>query len=78
MSATNPQIKISYSDDGGYNWSNPRYISIGKLGAYSQVPVRARSLGQGRNRVFKVEYTEPTPFSLFGAELDLTIPKGTT
>ncbi len=77
MGVCNPKIQISYSDDGGYNWSTPRYIEAGPIGGYNFL-CRAWRLGQSRNRVYKVVYTEPTPFALFGAELDLEPTKGTT
>lgn len=76
MSASNPQVRIRWSDDGGYTWSKPRYIALGKVGAYKQL-ARAWRLGSGRNRVYEVVYTENTQFNLMGAQLDLTIPPGT-
>lgn len=75
MSTTTPQLQMRYSDDGGYTWSNPRYVSIGGVGAYNQL-ARFYRLGQGRNRVFKITYKENTPFAIFGASLDATSPPG--
>lgn len=77
LSQANPQLKIEWSDDGGYTWSEPRYVSVGAAGSYSQL-VRVWRLGQGRNRVYRVTYTENTPFALYGASLDLKIPGGTS
>jgi hypothetical protein len=71
------QIALSWSDDGGLTWSQPRYLLVGQTGQYSQL-VRAWRLGYGRNRAFKVTYTEPTGLSLFGADLKITVPPGTT
>jgi len=77
MTVCNPKIQLSYSDDGGFTWSQPRNLQVGKIGAYPQL-VRAWRLGQSRNRVYKVVYTDNTPFAIFGAQLDTaSTPSGT-
>lgn len=60
---SDPQVVMSYSDDGGRTWSNERQVSLGKAGKY-QSRVRWTRLGQARDRVFQVKYSEPTFFQI--------------
>ncbi|SOY65593.1 conserved hypothetical protein [Cupriavidus phytorum] len=48
-----PQILLSWSDDGGNSWSNPIQMSLGRVGAY-QTRARANRLGAARDRVWRV------------------------
>ena len=54
----NTNIMMRYSDDGGFTWSNERWVSIGRVGRYIQ---RARwtRLGSARDRVFWVSFSDP-------------------
>jgi hypothetical protein len=67
---TNPQVVLTFSDDGGHTWSNEKWASMGKIG---QTKWRAlwRRLGQSRDRVFKVVITDPVRVTLIGADLDV-------
>jgi hypothetical protein len=67
---TNPQVVLRWSDDGGYTWSNEKWVGFGKIG---QRKARAlwRRLGQSRDRVFEVTITDPVIVTLIGAEVDL-------
>lgn len=55
---SNPMIMMKYSDNGGFTWSNERWVSIGRVGKYFQ---RARwtRLGQARDRLFWVSFSDP-------------------
>lgn len=55
---SDPQARLSWSDDGGYTWSSEVSRSIGKIGE-TRARVRWLRLGRGRDRVFKVEITDP-------------------
>jgi hypothetical protein len=55
---SDPQIMMQYSDDGGRNWSNELWQTIGKQGVYTN-RVIWRQLGRGRDRVFKVRVSDP-------------------
>lgn len=54
----NPQIMMRYSDDGGRNWSNELWRSLGKIGEYRNRSVW-RSLGQFRQRSIELTITDP-------------------
>ncbi len=60
-----PVLIVSHSDDGGRTWSASRHISAGALGAYTN---RARGLlfGMSRDRMFRVEQTDPVPVCWYG------------
>lgn len=52
----NPQIALSWSNDGAHTWSNEYWVSAGKIGQYKTRAIWRR-LGRARDRVFKVVFT---------------------
>ena len=66
-----PQMSLSYSDDGGHTWSPERSVSIGRTGNYLRRALWRR-LGQSRDRVFRVTCVEPVRFNIIGAEFKAT------
>ena len=54
----NPQVFLQYSDDGGRSWSSELWRSSGKVGEYNQ-RVIWRQLGTARDRVWKVQGSDP-------------------
>ena len=67
---SNPQVALTWSDDGGHTWSNARTTSIGAIGDYS---ARAlfHQLGQARDRIYKVRVSDPVKYVLISAYLDM-------
>jgi hypothetical protein len=61
-----PILKMRYSDDAGQTWSSWLEGSIGSIGETMQRVV-FRNLGQGRNRVFEVETSDPVPVTINNA-----------
>lgn len=61
-------IKLSWSDDFGRNWSNARTESMGKAGEY-QKRVKFWRLGSARDRVYKLEITDPVKRVILAADL---------
>lgn len=64
-----PIAVLSWSDDGGHTWSNQHEASMGAVGEY-QNRIRWTRLGVARDRVFRVETSEPVPVTWLGAEVD--------
>lgn len=64
-----PQVWLSWSDDGGHAWSATVTMSMGKLGEYARRMNRSR-LGMGRDRIFEVSTTAKTKVVLQGAFID--------
>jgi len=67
---SNPQVMLQSSDDGGKTWGNERSVSAGAQGAY-RTRVRFRRLGLARDRVYEVSVTDPVPWRMVGAYLEV-------
>lgn len=65
---TNPQVALSYSDDGGYTFSPERYVSMGKIGDRFRRAIW-RKLGMSRDRVFRITCSDPVKFEPIGCEI---------
>jgi hypothetical protein len=61
-----PVFILSWSNDGGREFYGVQHVKIGRLGNYD---IRARfvMLGQARDRVYRIEMTDPVPFAWAGA-----------
>ncbi len=64
----NPNAMLRYSNDGGFTWSNEYWTTIGSAG---QTKNRAiwRKLGQARDRIWEVNFTDPVARDIIGATL---------
>lgn len=69
---SDPVCMLKSSRDAGRTWGHERWTTAGKIGAYS-TRVRWTRLGQARNRVDQFVMTDPVPYRLCGAEIDLTV-----
>jgi hypothetical protein len=65
-----PQVMLRISKDGGYTWGNELWTSAGKLGEYG-TRVMWHRLGAARRAVFEVSMTDPVPFRITDAYLDV-------
>lgn len=66
-----PKLNLFTSKDGGYQYGNPRVLSMGEVGQYTK-RIKANRLGQGRDIVFKITTTAPVNFVLLGASAEFT------
>lgn len=64
-----PQVMLTYSDDGGHSWSNERWADVGKTGK-TKTKVQWQRLGMSRDRVYKVKITDPVKVVLISADID--------
>jgi len=69
---SDPQMMFRYSKDAGRTWSNEKWRSIGKVGAYNARPL-VRNLGRAREWVFEVTMTDPVPYTIIKAYADATV-----
>lgn len=68
--ASDPQIWMDYSDDGGRTYSTRKpFRSMGKIGAYQQ-RLRWLRLGQARNRIYRVTVADAVKRSIIAAHLN--------
>jgi hypothetical protein len=66
-----PQIYLSWSNDKGKTYGNQIAQSMGMIGDYLAVPAWNR-LGQARDRIFKLSWSEPLKTSINGAFVEFT------
>lgn len=69
---SDPQVMLRSSNNGGRTWGNERWAGAGRLGEYN-TRVIWRLLGQGRNRVDQFVGTDPIPWCLVDAEIEMTV-----
>ncbi len=53
-----PQVVLTYSDNGGRTWSSELRRDLGKVGKYS-TRVKWNKLGRARDRVYRIRITDP-------------------
>ena len=68
---SDPQAMLRWSDDGGETWGPERWVSAGKRGNYGTRAVWRR-LGRGYDRVYELVVTDPIPWRVIGAYLEVT------
>lgn len=64
----NPIVWLSWSKDGGHNWSNEIEMYLGKGGDYGARCI-CRRLGRSRDRVFQIRYSDTAPLRIVDAYL---------
>lgn len=72
---SDPQVMLSWSDDGGHTWSNEHWRSVGKIGEYKKRIVWNR-LGRSRDRRFKIGLSDPIKCIILAAYADIEILGG--
>ena len=69
-----PEIALRYSNDGGFTWSDETLRrSTGATGQYAK-RVDWNRLGVSREWLFEFTITEPGPFSIIDATIDMEFP----
>lgn len=71
---TNPSVYISWTDDGGMNWSNPIQRKLGKQ-ATSVAPVRVNRTGQTKDqgRRWRLTVYDPVQVELTGGKMSADV-----
>ena len=64
----NPQIMVSWSNDGGRTYSQVRNVPIGLIGQYQNRAI-TRRLGWARDRIYDVRISDAVPRDVVGATL---------
>ncbi len=74
---TDPGVDISYSDDGGYFFTNPR---IRKLGRQGKPSIRVTLFNNGttgaQGRIWKIRMSDPRHFGLMGGDMAADLKVG--
>lgn len=67
---TDPGIEVSYSDNGGYSFTNPRIRKLGRQGkALSRVTLFNNGTTGAQGRIWKVAMSDPAHFGLMGGDM---------
>lgn len=66
---SDPQIWLTSSDDGGRTFGNERWRSLGAMGNY-QTRVTFNRLGSSRQRVYRLQMSDPVRCTLIAMDLD--------
>lgn len=74
VQGADPQLMLSWSDDGGHTWSYLHQRSMGKIGRYGHRTIwrRLGSTEKIRDRVYELSGTDPVKIAIMGAELLLS------
>ena len=65
---SNPQAMLRWSNDGGFSWSNEHWTTIGAQGETRNRAIWRR-LGRARDRVYELDYSDPTQRDIIGVTL---------
>ena len=70
---SNPQFMLRISKDGAKTWGNERARSAGEIGTY-RTRIRWNQCGMARRMVFEISVTDPIPWRLMDAMVELRQP----
>lgn len=74
---TNPNVEISYSDDGGYSFNTPRLRALGRQGKpRARVTLFNNGLSGPQGRIWKVRMADPRHFGLMNGEMSAELRAG--
>ena len=59
---------LRWSNDGGFTWSNEYWRTLGAAG-YTRNRAKWNRLGRARDRIYEVNFSDPTPRDIIGATL---------
>jgi hypothetical protein len=65
-----PQVSVSWSDDGGHSYSQPRLAALGRSGQYG-LKVQMNMLGRTghHGRRWRLSCSDPVPLALIGGDM---------
>lgn len=67
---TDPVVEISYSDDGGYTFTNPRVRNRGRQGMFlERITVLLQGMTGAQGRIYKIRMSDPRPFGLMAGDM---------
>lgn len=64
-----PKAMLQWSDDGAHTWSNEHWVSMGRMGE-RRVRALWRRLGAARDRVLRIQITDPVSVNIIKARLE--------
>ena len=74
---TDPGLEVSYSDDGGFTFTNPRIRKLGRQGKpLSRVTLFNNGTTGAQGRIWKVAMSDPAHFGLMGGDMAAELKVG--
>lgn len=64
------QLEVSYSDDGGHNYTMPRFVPLGEVGDFTREKV-VRRMGVTRGRQYEIRYSGDRRCDLIAVSVDV-------
>ncbi len=71
---SDPEVMMSFSDDGGITFNSEKWRKFGKIGDYTKRAVWRRQ-GQARERIYRFKITDPVAVRITGAYTDVRVGK---
>lgn len=69
-SGSDPQMMLRVSNDGGRTYGSESWAPVGRQGEYRRL-VQWRRLGQARDRVYEITYSDPANTAIVGAQISV-------
>jgi hypothetical protein len=71
---TDPVVEISYSDDGGNTFSNPRIRKRGRQGRFlERITCFLQGMTGAQGRIYKIRMSDPRPFGLMAGDMSAEV-----
>lgn len=64
-----PMLIMRFSDTNGKEWSNERWVSMGKIGEY-KARCRYLRIGRSRHRIYEIALTDPVTETIYAAHIN--------
>jgi len=71
LGIVNPQVEISWSDNGGRTFGNPVLRDLGRQGRDTLVTVSRCGLTGPKGRQWKLRVADPVEVALYGGAVDV-------
>lgn len=72
LTTTDPQVMLSFSDDGGRTWSTQMFGDVGAMGEFIY-EVRWDGLGSFYSRIIRIQTSDAVHYSIHSASADIEI-----
>lgn len=73
--ARDPQLMLSWSDDGGHTFGNEHILNCGQAGQFKK-RARKLQLGRARDRVYQIAVSDPVPWRVVDGYLQIVAGTG--
>jgi len=68
---TNPQVQVSWTDDGGLTWGYPVMRPLGRQALFTDVVVNRTGMTGSHGRRWRLVVADPVHVALMGGDMDI-------